>query len=117
MIGLVVNPVAGLGGAVGLKGTDGMVDEALARGAVPRAGERAALAVRALPADVPLATAAGAMGADAVRAAGREPALVVAGGATGPTADDTRRAVAALADADCELILFAGGHAERGDAV
>ena len=62
MIGLVVNPVAGLGGAVGLKGTDGMVDEALARGAVPRAGERAALAVAALPADVPIATAAGAMG-------------------------------------------------------
>ena len=115
MIGLVVNPVAGLGGAVGLKGTDGMVDEALARGAVPRAGERAALAVAALPADAPIATAAGAMGEEAVRAAGRAPALVVDGGDGSTTAEDTRRAAAALADAGCELILFAGGDGTARD--
>ncbi|MEU4580058.1 hypothetical protein [Nonomuraea sp. NPDC023979] len=43
-IGLVVNPVAGLGGAAGLKGSDGAAAQraALARGAVPRAAERAA---------------------------------------------------------------------------
>jgi predicted polyphosphate/ATP-dependent NAD kinase len=40
-IGLIVNPVAGMGGSVGLKGTDGNVEEARKRGAVPHAMDRA----------------------------------------------------------------------------
>ncbi|MEV0588991.1 ATP-NAD kinase, partial [Nonomuraea sp. NPDC050310] len=68
-VGLVVNPVAGLGGSAGLKGSDGadVQRAALDRGAVPRAGERAARAVRALLTarpDVRLVTAPGAMGED-----------------------------------------------------
>jgi predicted polyphosphate/ATP-dependent NAD kinase len=49
-LGLIVNPVAGVGGRVGLKGSDGpgIVLRALALGAVPHAGERAEAAVRQL---------------------------------------------------------------------
>ena len=77
MIGLVVNPVAGVGGPAGLAGSDGAEVQRLAasRGAHSRAQERATVALRMLASRHPalvVATAAGAMGADAVRAAGLE---------------------------------------------
>ncbi|MFJ2770831.1 ATP-NAD kinase family protein [Streptomyces sp. NPDC087300] len=82
-VGLVVNPVAGLGGRVGLGGTDGpeRVRRALELGARPLAGERAAQALRALRDRVPapgpvVVTVPGAMGEDAVRAAGLLPEVV-----------------------------------------
>ncbi|MGH3240488.1 MAG: ATP-NAD kinase, partial [Spirillospora sp.] len=67
--GLVVNPVAGLGGRVGLKGSDGADVQAKARalGAEPMAGERAGLALDELRSRLgggvfTVWTAAGSMG-------------------------------------------------------
>lgn len=116
-IGLVVNPVAGLGGAVGLKGTDGAdtVAEALRRGAVAQAGARARRAMALLAQRVPgapLCVAPGALGADWV--AGLDLAVQTAP-LPAPTgsAEDTRRAVRALGD--CAVLVFAGGDGTARD--
>ena len=47
-IGLIVNPIAGMGGRVGLKGTDGVAEEAIKRGAWPVAPDKATLMLSAL---------------------------------------------------------------------
>ncbi|NUC72631.1 ATP-NAD kinase family protein [Haloterrigena sp. SYSU A558-1] len=100
-LGVVVNPIAGMGGRVGLKGTDGKLEEARRRGAEPRAPERAREALRSLhrrAPDVAVYTAAGVMGERAVRDAGYEPIVVYE-----PTADDAAPADAtASADADTD---------------
>ncbi|WP_142856649.1 ATP-NAD kinase family protein [Salinigranum halophilum] len=117
-IGVVVNPIAGLGGRVGLKGTDGKVAEALARGAEPRAPDRARRAFDELAARTPEATVltwGGSMGADAVRAAGFEPTVLGAPAGEETTARDTRCAVEAFCDADVDLVLFVGGDGTAAD--
>ncbi len=118
--GLIVNPVAGMGGAVGLKGTDEVAHEALARGAVPRAGHRAARALSILAGVAPsldLLTCDGAMGMDAAVQAGIRASIVYrpAGAATG--AGDTVAAARQMVQAGVNLILFAGGDGTARDMV
>jgi len=116
-IGLVVNPIAGMGGRVGLKGTDGKVEEARELGAEPRAPGRAVEALRALhdrAPDAELLTYGGPMGADEAREVGFDPGVVGepdagASDAVETTAADTREAVRRLVDAGVDLLLFVGG--------
>ncbi|SEQ49289.1 ATP-NAD kinase family protein [Natrinema salaciae] len=129
-IGVVVNPIAGMGGRVGLKGTDGKLAEARRRGAEPRAPDRAREALRSLhrrAPDITVYTVAGAMGERAARDAGYEPVIVydpdetgdrhestASASATDPatadtTAADTRAAVRALLERDVDLLFFVGG--------
>jgi len=123
-IGLVVNPIAGMGGPVGLKGTDGKVDEARERGAEPRAPDRARTALDALSetgADVEILTYGDPMGEREARAAGFDPVVVgdpsaAGGGGDGETtAADTRRAVESFVDRGVDLILFVGGDGTATD--
>lgn len=116
-IGLVVNPVAGLGGPVGLKGTDGReaVVEALRRGAVAQAGARARRAMTVLSKSNPgthLVVAPGDMGAAHVTDLPIR-ADILDLGKTAFTAEDTRRAVGAMDGVD--LIVFAGGDGTARD--
>ncbi|WP_283132739.1 ATP-NAD kinase family protein [Rhizohabitans arisaemae] len=122
-VGVVVNPVAGLGGAVGLKGSDGAAvqAQALRRGAVPRAGARAALAVgellsRLTASRVDLLAIAGELGADAVRLAQAVPARELELPRSGDGAD-TRAAVRALVEAGAQVVLFAGGDGTARDVL
>lgn len=118
-LGLIVNPVAGLGGRVGLKGSDGpeVQKRALELGAVPQAVDRAARAVerlRSVP-DLEILTYPHEMGADAVRQGGLEPAVIGAIVPGHTTAADTRRAAQEMRDREVELLLFAGGDGTARD--
>jgi len=116
-IGLIVNPVAGMGGSVGLKGTDGgMHKQALALGATPVAPQRAREALARIRCHDAIAwlVAPGAMGAEHV--AGLDIAYRAVGeiGAE-TTAEDTRRIAQLMLDAGAELLVFAGGDGTARD--
>ncbi len=112
-VGLIINPVAGMGGKVGLKGTDGpeIVEKARAMGARPEAAAKAALALRSLSGleeEIELITCPGEMGENTARQCGFEPKLIsVINEPT--TAADTERAAKEMAGMGIELLLFAGG--------
>ncbi|WP_207782568.1 ATP-NAD kinase family protein [Phytoactinopolyspora limicola] len=118
-LGLVVNPVAGIGGPAGLKGSDGadVQAQAVARGATPRATARAVAALRTVVRIFPgveVFTAGGVLGADAAAQAGL-PGRVVATGPVHGTAADTVRAARELSAAGVDLLLFAGGDGTARD--
>ncbi|MFB6072758.1 MAG: ATP-NAD kinase family protein [Halobacterium sp.] len=117
-VGVVVNPIAGMGGRVGLKGTDGNVEEARARGAEPRAPGRAEAALRALrehDRDVEVLAYGGEMGETEARDAGFDPVVVGSPDGEETTAADTRDAVRAFAARDVDLVLFVGGDGTATD--
>ena len=111
-IGVVVNPIAGMGGRVGLKGTDGMVEEARRLGAEPRAPDRALEALEALydrEPDLEVYTAAAEMGETEARKAGYDPEVVYEPTEEETGARDTKAAVRAFLEHDVDLVLFVGG--------
>ncbi len=116
-IGLIVNPVAGMGGSVGLKGTDGNVDEARKRGAVPHAMDRAktALALLAKRSDLTFVTCSGAMGEDVLKEAGITGYRVLYRYAGDSSQADTKKAVRAFLEAGVDLVLFCGGDGTARD--
>ncbi len=118
-LGLVINPLAGIGGTVGLKGSDGraIVEQALAKGAQPLAQSRTLSALSSMGGSVPeIATAGGAMGADALAQAGISSHVVYTPG-NDTTAEDTRKSVIALCEAGVDLLLFAGGDGTARDVL
>jgi predicted polyphosphate/ATP-dependent NAD kinase len=117
-LGFVVNPIAGMGGRVGLKGTDDKVEEARARGATPRSPNRARRALAAIAEAVPdvtLLTWGEPMGADIARDVGLVPEVLGNPEGSETTAADTRAAVAAFLDADADLVCFVGGDGTAAD--
>lgn len=115
-----MNPIAGMGGKVALKGTDGeqAVQLAVQRGAQPVAPGRADRALaRLADGDAPLEilAAPGAMGADIASARGFSVQAVGAGTNAPTTAADTRAAAKEIQRRGVALLLFAGGDGTARD--
>jgi predicted polyphosphate/ATP-dependent NAD kinase len=119
-LGFIVNPIAGMGGRCGLKGTDGadILAQACALGAVPEAPGRAVTALKQLVGfkdDLELLTVSGDMGeAEAVQL-GFHPTVLLRTNGDSTTSEDTRRAAREMAAAGVDLILFAGGDGTARD--
>ncbi len=116
-LGIVVNPLAGLGGPAALKGSDGeAAANALAAGFEQRAGPRMQRALQVLSPlkdRIQLIAFEGAMGS---AVAADWPVQLVGRPATQPSrAQDTVDAAGALRQAGCDLILFAGGDGTARD--
>lgn len=110
-LGLIVNPVAGLGGSVALKGSDGVAAKALALGAKPKANLRTKAALEVLvphQSSITVYTVNDEMGEHTAKALGFN-TQVVYQSSSPTTYDDTERAANLLQQQGVDLILFAGG--------
>jgi predicted polyphosphate/ATP-dependent NAD kinase len=112
-IGLIINPVAGMGGSVGLKGTDGadILARAVELGAQPKSNERVQQTLELLAnyqSQVVFYTASNEMGARLAQSLGFETVIVHEANKI-TTADDTIELAKKCVEHDCDLILFAGG--------
>jgi len=122
MIGFVVNPIAGMGGRVGLKGTDGedILKEALSKGAEPWAPQRAIqalLVLKSLGDDFDWVTWSGEMGEKELRATGFTPKVIGCAEDERTSARDTKLAVKKMQEMGVDLILFVGGDGTASDIV
>ncbi len=112
-LGLIINPVAGMGGSVGLKGTDDVVEEAIRRGAVPGSEKRAEACLKELlpfQDTLTVYTYEGEMGGALAKRMGfRTELLKKENGGLSTSASDTVALAKALKAENVDLILFAGG--------
>ena len=118
-LGLIVNPVAGMGGKVALKGTDGraVVREAEKRGSTPcspRKAKRALARLDAASRRITVLAAAGTMGSD-IAEARRLEVDTIGNARENTTARDTREAAIEMQRRGVDLLLFAGGDGTARD--
>jgi len=117
-IGLIVNPIAGMGGSVGLKGTDGgdILEKALNMGAIPLSSEKCLRALNRLKnmaGDVEVLTCSGGMGERIVEKAGLNGRVVCDVPAV-TSRSDTIRCAAKMKD-EVSLLMFVGGDGTARD--
>jgi predicted polyphosphate/ATP-dependent NAD kinase len=119
-VGLIVNPVAGLGGRVGLKGSDGAAIQrkAIALGAVSESLGRTMDALRRIEPmqdEIALVTCPAEMGEAAAIACGLPHTVIGSIRKEETTAEDTMKAAKSLQQLGVELLLFAGGDGTARD--
>ncbi len=121
LVGLLVNPIAGMGGRVGLKGTDGVVEEAIRRGALPVAPVRASEFLQTLKqrfkrnSDLSLIVCPAQMGEDIARSNDIDYRVVDMTVSDKTTSEDTVNCVQALYSEGVRLLVFVGGDGTARD--
>ena len=119
-LGFVVNPFAGIGGAVALKGSDGedIVKQALSRGACPQAETRAKLAMQQITTEhkFSIVTAADTMGENTLKSLNL-PFEVIYEAAGESSATDTKNIIQLFVDLQVDFIVFAGGDGTARDVL
>ena len=115
-IGFLINPIAGMGGSVGLKGTDGLVEEALRLGATPIACERAKKCIKEMNIDASsvILTCSREMGEDAVINNPQRYEVVYSFEGRS-TREDTILACKTFLKEGIDLLLFCGGDGTARD--
>ena len=115
-VGLLLNPKAGVGGPVGLKGSDGVYGEAMLLGGQSKVASRAEACLERLAHDgIEWFTVPGEMGGDSLGHLGITCQLVGGLIATDTSAEDTRHGVRLLCEQGVDLLLFAGGDGTARD--
>ncbi len=120
-VGFIVNPIAGMGGAVGLKGTDGkkILEKAVSLGAKPVAPARAELFLKALEPvkeDIMLLVGPGLMGETEAKNQGYD--YKVFGEQKPDTKpEDTITVAKTIAAQTVELLVFCGGDGTARDVL
>lgn len=119
-VGLVVNPYAGIGGAIALKGSDGadIREKALKAGAERKAMQRAETALKILQnyqKQLDFVTCGGEMGANVLKSLGFSYQTVFTPNTQETSSDDTKQAVKAIIDKNVDILLFAGGDGTARD--
>ncbi|MCH2455734.1 MAG: ATP-NAD kinase family protein, partial [Idiomarina sp.] len=119
-VGLVVNPYAGIGGAIALKGSDGadIREKALKAGAERKAMQRAETALKILQnyqKQLDFVTCGGEMGENVLKSLGFSYQTVFNPNTQETSSDDTKQAVKAIIDKNVDILLFAGGDGTARD--
>ncbi|MCW4008400.1 MAG: ATP-NAD kinase family protein [Candidatus Bathyarchaeota archaeon] len=118
-LGLIVNPIAGMGGTVGLKGTDGkgILKQAISLGAKPAAPSRALSflsELKFLKDKIRLFVGAGEMGEEEALSCGFS-CIIFGEKKAETTAEDTREIARKIAEAKADLLVFCGGDGTARD--
>jgi predicted polyphosphate/ATP-dependent NAD kinase len=119
-IGFLVNPIAGMGGKVGLKGTDSdeVLRQARELGAEQRSPDRAKKALHVVSGyadSLELLTGPKPMGENVAEECGFSPRAIGSIDGSETTAADTRRIAGSMVDRGIDLLLFAGGDGTARD--
>ena len=115
-IGLLLNPKAGVGGPVGLKGSDGVYGDAMLLGGQSKVADRTVACLERMTHDgIEWFTVPGEMGGDSLAHLGITCHLVGGLIAADTSAEDTRHGVRLLCEQGVDLLLFAGGDGTARD--